>query len=187
MSVYLLDCIWDVPLKMSEAPVLCIKKGQHVGNLKLACLTNLVLFIGSFPCKTWVWVPPEIHGKIRLLENCGDLEMSNSFGGKARARWISLIFWLAAYLNNVPKITPTIQNVSSPIKSNAQGARTTVTDPAHPGGPARRVWGSGVGLVCLGAVGNYGFLLVVVSSKDSPNRERRWEKSVQNLWTSKKP
>ena len=35
--------------------------------------------------------------------------------------------------------------------------------------------------VSLGGSGHYGFLLVVVSWKDSPQHERRWEKSEKPL------
>lgn len=181
-----------MPLKMSEAPVLCIKKGQLVGNLKLTChVWQIWYIIGCFPCWTW----GGFHQKfieIRLLEICG-------FGDEQ-------LFWRESttkmdipYILEGPyfqrtKNYPNNPIVSSPTKSS--GARTTVTGPKTPCqlvAPLRRstrrtrrtrrggVWDRCVW--CVWGSGLYGFLLVRSAGKSPPNRKA--SRKVENLWTQK--
>lgn len=171
---------------MSEAPVLCIKKGQLVGNLKLACLTNLVLFIRSFFLRNLglgttrnSWKNPPV-GKLRWP---GDEQLFwRESTGKMDIPYIleGVYFQRTKDDPNNPK--------SVPIKSKADQApaplwRTRRTPEDRRGGCGDPVWDW-----CVFG-GQWALRLPVGfwSAGKIPPNTKGVGKKVKNLWTSKKP
>lgn len=158
---------------------------SFVGNLKLACLTNLILFIGSFPCLDLGLGTTRNSWKIRLLENCGWPGDEQLFRRESTSK-VDIPYILVGCLFSTYQRWP---QQSKKCPHQIQRSRR----PDHCDGPGapRRTGAAGVGIRCgtgvsLGGSGHYGFLLVRSAGKIPPNTKGVGKK-VKNLWTSKKP
>ena len=141
---------------------------SFVGNLKLACLTNLILFIGSFPCLDLGLGTTRNSWKIRLLENCGWPGDEQLFRRESTSK-VDIPYILVGCLFSTYQRWP---QQSKKCPHQIQRSRR----PDHCDGPGapRRTGAAGVGIRCgtgvsLGGSGHYGFLLVRSAGKIPPN------------------